>query len=161
MAICTTSTNNPGKKVAVEFAIGFVDAVFLSLTYLPLGTINAKELAYAATTTDNTNDQSGAVTSEIVVRSGMEITVSGFITSVDSAKSAQDELVNYYWTELQANRQPSVWLRISGPDYPRTWHIFTNYKGGTESFNTDDAQGITFDFGVTDTGATNLSVNIS
>lgn len=161
MADCGTSTNNPGKNVAVEYATGCGDDDFINKTFLPLGTINDKQLSYAATTADNTNDLSGATTSEIIVRTGLELTVSGFTTAVDSAISAQNALITYYWAEVQAGRQPTVWIKISGQNYPRTWHIFMNYKGGTEGFATDDPQAVTFDFGVTDTGAANLSVNLS
>lgn len=162
MASCSTSTNNPGKNVTVGFAIGCGDDAFAGLTYLPLGTINDKQLSYAAVVADNTNDLSGATTSEIVVRSGLELAVSGFLTANDSALSAQNALIQYYWDEVQAGRQPTVWIKISGSNYPRTWHIFMNYKGGSEGFATDDPQSGTFDFGVTDTGsAVNLSVNIS
>jgi hypothetical protein len=161
MADCNTSSNFAGKKVAIQYAVGCGDAIYAGLTYLPLGTVNSKQLNYAAVTADNTNDLSGAVTSEIVVRSGLELTVSGFLTSVDGATSAQNALIQYYWDEIQAGRQPSVWIKISGDGYPRVWHIFMNYKGGNESFGTDDVAGGEFNFGVTDTGAANLAVNIS
>jgi len=162
MAICSTSTNNPGKNVAVEFAIGCGDDDFLTNTYKPLGTINAKDLTFAAVETDNTNDLSGSTSSSIIVRTSFDLTVAGFTTNVDSATSAQNELVTYYFAELQAGRQPTVWIKISGPNYPRTWHIFMNYKGGGEGFGTDDLQSISFDFSVTDTGtAINNAVNLS
>lgn len=160
MAACTTPTNNPGRLVAVEYAIGCGDDDFINKTYLPLGSMNAKDLTYSATTADNTSDTSGGFTSEIVIRTGMDVAVSGF-TLQDSAVSAQNALVIYYFTELQAGRQPTVWLRVSGNNYPLTWHIFSNYKGGTEGFGTNDPQSISFDFSVTDTGSANLSVNVT
>lgn len=162
MATCpNTSTINPGKLVTVGYAVGCGDDDFESLTYLPLGTINSKQLSYAAEVSNTTNDLSGAVTSEIVVRTGLELSVSGFLTNNDSVVSSQNALINYYWQELNANRQPTVWIRVSGPGYPRVWHIFMNYKGGSESFNTDDPQSGEFNFGVTDTGATQPAVNLS
>ena len=163
MATCTTSQNSPGKNVAVGVALDVCgDSDFNALVYLPLGTINSKQLSYAATTADTTNDQSGATTSEIIVRSGLELAVSGFLTSADSALSAQNALITYYWAEINAGRQPTVWIKISGPDYPRVWHVYMNYKGGDEGFETDSAQTGTFNFGVTDTGTVaNLAVNLS
>lgn len=162
MADCSTSTNNPGKNVAVEFATGCGNDDFLNKTYKPLGTINAKDLTFAAVEADNTNDQSGSTTSAIIIRTSFDLTVAGFTTEVDSALSAQNELITYYFDELALGRQPTVWIRISGPKYPRTWHIFMNYKGGGEGFGTDDAQTLSFDFSVTDTGfATNKAVNLS
>jgi len=161
MATCTTSTISPGKTVTVGYAVGCGDADFNALTYLPLGTINSKQLEYAAQMADTTNDLSGATTSEIVVRTGLELTVSGFLTDNDSAVSSQNALIQYYWDELQAGRQPVVWIKISGPSYPRVWHIFMNYKGGSESFNTDDPISGDFNFGVTDTGDVQNSVNLS
>ena len=72
---CTTSTPNPGKLVTVSYAVGCGNADFDSLTYMPLGTVNSKQLSYAAQMASTTNDLSGAYTSEIVVRSGLELTV--------------------------------------------------------------------------------------
>lgn len=161
MAECTTSTNFAGKIVSVGWAPGCGDDDYSTLTYLPLGTINSKSLEYSATTADNTNDLSGAVTSEIVVRTGLTLTVSGFLTAADSAVSSQNQLIQYYFDELAAGRQPTVWINILGEGYPRVWHIFMNYTGGTESFGTDDVSSGDFNFTVTDTGTTASSVNIS
>lgn len=161
MAECTTSTNFAGKIVTVGWAAGCGDADYANLTYLPLGTINSKSLEYSAVTADNTNDTSGAVTSEIVVRSGLSLTVSGFLTGADGATSSQNALIQYYWDELNAGRQPVVWVNVLGEGYPRVWHIFMNYTGGTESFGTDDVSSGDFNFTVTDTGTTQSSVNIS
>lgn len=161
MADCNTSTNFAGKIVTVGWAPGCGDDVYTGLTYKPLGTINSKQLEYAAVTADNTNDLSGAVTSEIVVRSGLNLTVSGFLTAADSAVSSQNELIQYYWDELNAGRQPSVWINVLGDGYPRVWHIFMNYTGGSEGFGTDDVASGDFNFVVTDTGTTQNSVNIS
>jgi hypothetical protein len=161
MANCTTPQNFAGKKVAVQFAIGCGDDAFAGLTYKPLGSINSKQLNYAAQVADNTSDLSGATTSEIVVRTGLELTVSGFLDSIDGALSAQNELIKYYVDEVQAGRQPTVWIKISGSGYPRVWHIFMNYKGGNESFGTDDVAGGEFNFGVTNTGSSNLAINLA
>lgn len=160
MANCATPANFAGKIVTVGYAIGCGDDIFTGLTYKPLGSINSKQLNYAAVTADNTSDLSGATTSEIVVRTGLELTVSGFLDSIDSASSAQSELIQYYFDEVQAGRQPTVWIKISGAGYPRLWHIFMNYKGGNEAFGTDDTAGGEFNFGVTNTGAANLAVNV-
>lgn len=161
MAVCSTSTNFAGKNVVVGWAPGCGDAVFAGLTYKPLGTINSKQLEYAAVEADNTNDLSGAVTSSIVVRTGFSLTVSGFLTADDSAVSSQNELIQYYWDELNAGRQPSVWLNISGSGYPRVWHVFMNYLGGNEGFGTDDVASGDFNFNVTDTGTTTPAVNLT
>ncbi len=160
MAECATPGINPGKNVAVEVSTGCGDDDFLNKTYKKLGTINAKDLTFAAVETDTVNDQSGATTSSIIVRTSFDLTVAGFITG-DSAVSMQKELVLYYFTELSAGRQPSVWIKISGPGYPYVWHVFMNYKGGAQGLGTDDAQSITFDFSVTDTILPNIPVNVS
>lgn len=164
MADCTTAQNKPGKIVTVGWVEGCGDDDFLSLTYKPFGTINTKQLTYDAQTTNTTSDQSGAVTSEIIVRTSLDLTVSGFRTMIDSATTAQTELIRYYFDELQAAppRQPTVWLKISGDGYDTVWHIFANYKGGTESFNTDDAITGEWSFSVTDTGTSLVkAVNLS
>lgn len=161
MAVCTTSSNMIGKTLTVGFAIGCGDDVFTGLTFLPLGTINDKQLAFEANTDDNTNDLSGAVTSSIVVNTTLTLSVSGFLTTKDSALSAQNALITYYWEELEAGRQPTVWLKISGPDYPRVWHIFANYTGTTEGHGTTSTSTISFDFATTDTGVAQSAVNLT
>lgn len=161
MAVCTTSSNMIGKTLTVGFAIGCGDDVFTGLTYLPLGTISDKQLEFSANTDDNTNDLSGAVTSSIVVNTALTLSVSGFLTTNDSALSAQNALITYYWTELEAGRQPTVWVKISGADYPRVWHIFANYTGTSEGHGTTATSTISFDFETTDTGVAQSAVNLT
>lgn len=162
MANCNTATNFAGRSVTVGWIPGCGDDDFANLTYEPLGTVNSKDLSYAAEVANTNNDQSAGVTSEIIVRTGWELTVSGFLTKADAPGiSVQNALIQYYWAEVQAGRQPSGWIKISGPEYPRVWYVFVNYKGGSEGFGTDDAASGEFTFGVTDTGAANLSVNVT
>ena len=153
MATCSDAKVGPGKLVAVEWAGNICgDADWLTATYLPLGTINTKQLTAAAAVADGVNDQSGAYTDEDVVRSSLELTVSGFSTSVDTAQSVQNALVLYYHAEIQAGRQPTGWLKISGSSLPRIYYIYVNCKGVDEGFNTDDNSTISFSFGVRGTG---------
>ena len=162
MATCTTSSNMVGKTLVVGIAIdGCGDDVFTGLTYLPLGTINDKQLEFSANTDDNTNDLSGAVTSSIVVNTSFSLSVSGFLATDDSALSAQNALIQYYWDELNAGRQPTVWLKVSGPDYPRIWHVFANFTGSTEGHGTTATSTISFDFETTDTGVAQSAVNLT
>jgi hypothetical protein len=161
MAVCSDSKVGAGKLVTVGWVEGCGDAAYAGLTYGALGTINTKQLTSAAAMADGVNDQSGAYTDESVTRLSMELTVSGFSTSVDSAQSVQNALVNYYHAEPQANRQPSGWLKVSGPTLPRIYYIFVNCTGCDEGFNTDDNSTISFSFGVTGTGDAAISpVNI-
>ena len=158
MATCSDAKVGPGKLVAVAWAGNICgDADWLTATYLPLGTINTKQLTAAAAVADGVNDQSGAYTDEDVVRSSLELTVSGFSTSVDTAQSVQNALVFYYHAEIQAGRQPTGWLKISGASLPRIYYIYVNCKGVDEGFNTDDNSTISFSFGVRGTGDATVS----
>jgi len=161
MAECSTGKVGPGKLVSVGWIAGCGNDDYANLSYGALGTINTKQLTAAASVADSANDQSGAYTDEDVVRSSLELTVSGFSTSVDSAQSVQNALVNYYHDEIQAGRQPSGWLKVSGASMPRIYYIFVNCKGADEGFNTDDISTISFSFGVRGTGDADISpVNI-
>lgn len=158
MAVCDDAKVGPGKLVTVGWAGNICgDADFLLATYLPLGTINTKQLTSAAQMADGVNDQSGVYTDEDVVRLSMELTVSGFSTSVDTAQSVQNALVMYYHAEVQAGRQPTGWLKVSGPSLPRIYYIYVNCKGVDEGFNTDDNSTISFTFGVRGTGDATIS----
>ena len=92
------------------------------------------------------------LTATYLPRSSLELTVSGFSTSVDTAQSVQNALVLYYHAEIQAGRQPTGWLKISGSSLPRIYYIYVNCKGVDEGFNTDDNSTISFSFGVRGTG---------
>lgn len=158
MAVCDNAKVGAGKLVSVGWAGDICgDADHLLATYLPLGTINTKQLTSAAAVADGVNDQSGAYTDETVTRLSMELTVSGFSTSVDTAQTVQNALVNYYHDEVQAGRQPTGWLKVSGASLPRIYYIYVNCKGVDEGFNTDDNSTISFSFGVTGTGVANKS----
>jgi len=150
-----------GKNLAVGYAIACGDATFTGLTYLPLGSINDKQLEFAANVDDNTSDLSGGTTSELVVNSSFNLTVSGFLDTDDDAETAQNALVQYFWDQINAGEQPTLWLKVSGPTYPRVWHIYMIYKGSTEGHGTTATSTMSFDFGVTDTGATNAAVNLT
>lgn len=153
MAVCDNAKVGAGKLVTVGWAGNICgDADHLLATYLPLGTINTKQLTSAAAVADGVNDQSGAYTDETVTRLSMELTVSGFSTSVDTVQSVQNTLVLYYHGEVQAGRQPTGWLKVAGPSLPRIYYIYVNCKGVDEGFNTDDNSTISFSFGVTGTG---------
>ena len=161
MATCDTSTISTGKSVLAQWVAGCGDDTFASLTYKSFGAINTKSLNFTSNTTDTTNDLSGADTSTVVTRRDGEFSASGFQTDSDSVISAQNELIQYYHAEIQAGRQPSVWLKISGPKYPRIYHIFAVMTAVNEGFNTDDPRTVEFTFKPTDTGTTTPAVNLS
>lgn len=161
MANCDTSTIDTGKSVLAQWVAGCGDDDYTALTYLSFGAMNTKSLGFTGTTADTTNDLSGADTSTIVVRRDGELSVSGFQTTNDSVISAQNQLINYYHTELTAGRQPSVWLKISGDNYPRVYYIFAVMTDYNEAFNTDDPRTIEFMFKPTDTGVSGVAaVNV-
>lgn len=157
MATCTTSTNDTGKTVVAQWASGCGDDAFAGLTYKSFGTTNTKSLNFTSNTTDTTNDQSGPDTSTLVTRRDGEISVAGFATMSDSVLSAQNELIAYYHAELEAGRQPTVWVKFSGSNYPRVYHIFCVITAVNEGFNTDDPISVEFTFKPTDTGVAGVS----
>ena len=157
MAVCTTSTIDVGKNVLAEFVVGCGDLDYENATYKLFGTVNTKSLGFTSSTTDTTNDQSGADTSTVVTRRDGDISVSGFQTTVDSAASNQNELIQYYHDEMDAGRQPSLWVKFSGNNYPRVYYVFCVMTSVNESFNTDEANGIEFAFKPTDTGVAGTS----
>lgn len=162
MADCNTSTISTGKSVLAQWVEGCGNDAFASLTYKSFGATNTKSLNFTSSTTDTTNDQSGPDTSTIVTRRDGEFSASGFQTDSDSAISAQNELIQYYHTELAAGRQPTVWVKLSGPNYPRVYHIFSVITAVNEGFNTDDPRTVEFTFKPTDTGVAGVTaVNIS
>lgn len=152
MATCTTASNFVGKTVAAGWVVGCGDLDFENATYKTFGTINSKTLTFTGTTTENTNDLSGPDTSMLLTRRGGEFTVSGFATTNDSVTSNQNELIQYYHDELDAGRQTSVWIKVSGPQYPRIYYIFAILTNIEEGFNTDDPATVSFTFSTTDTG---------
>lgn len=157
MAECTTSTIDVGKNVLAEWVEGCGDLAFESATYKLFGTINTKSLNFTSSTSDTTNDQSGADTSTIVTRRDGEFSVGGFQTTLDSAISNQTELIQYYHNELDAGRQPSLWIKLSGPNYPRIYYVYCIITAVNEGFNTDDPNSFEMTFKPTDTGVPGTS----
>ena len=143
MAENCAANNDVGKNLLVQFTSGCGDADYANLSYKSFGTINSKQLSFTSSTVDATNDQSGPDTSTLVTRRDGEVTVSGYATMTDSAISAQNELITYYHAEIAAGRQPSLWLKISGPNYPRVWYIYAVITAQNEGGATDDL--ITFE----------------
>ena len=137
MADCDTSIA-VGKSVLVEWSPACGDADFLTLTYKLFGSTNTKGRNFSASTADTTNDNSGAYTSTIVTRLDGEITVSGFQDKIDSVLSNQLEYIAYLHNEVQAGRQPSCWIKISGPGYGIIEYIYCVITGEDKGFNTDD-----------------------
>ena len=154
MAVCTTPKVPVGKVLTVGYAIGCGGDDHTTLTYLPIGKVNTKQLTTNPEFASIVNDDSGSTTDEILVRTGMDLAVGAFVVDQDSVAAAQNALVNYYFTEALAGRQPTVWIKLSGDGYPRVWHLFCNYKAGDESANTDDPMAGNFNFSVTSTGVT-------
>lgn len=152
MADCGESTNFPGKGVLYEWASGCGSDDHLTKLYKKFGTTNTKSLNTSAETTSNTNDQSGAYTSSIVTRLNPEISVAGFATSKDSVTSNQVELYKLFHAEAQAGRQPSVWIKKSGPNLPIIEYLFCVVTSANYSENTDDLVAVEYTFATTDTG---------
>ena len=152
MAVCNTSTIDVGKNVLAEWVAGCGDLDFENATFKLFGTTNTKSMNFTTSTADTTNDTSGPDTSTVATRRDGEFSVGGFQTIADSAISNQNELIQYYHDEMDAGRQPSVWVKLSGPNYPRIYYVFCIITAVNESFNTDDPNGLEFTFKPSDTG---------
>ena len=152
MAVCDTSTIDVGRNTLVEFVEACGDAEFENLTYKLFGTTNTKSLNFTSSTTDTTNDQSGADTSTVVTRRDGEISVGGFSVKIDSIISNQIEYEKYYHAELDAGRQPSVWIRVSSPNGTVIRYIFCVITSLNLGWNTDDPDSFETSLKPTDTG---------
>ena len=157
MENCKTSTNDVGKNLLAQWVQGCGDLDYANATYKSFGTINSKSLSFTSSTVDATNDQSGADTSTLVTRRDGEFTASGYATTNDSVASNQNELINYYHAEMKAGRQPCVWLKMAGKNYPRVYHIFAVITAYSEGASTDDLITFEMTFKPTDTGVADVS----
>ncbi len=147
MANCVNDSSNfLGQTLAIEWVAGCGDDDPATLSYKPLGTINSKSLDDTVNTTSNRSDLSGADDSVLATYRSGSITVGGFMTKTDNAQSSQAELIVYGNTEIDNARQPTVWLKVSGPSYPFVEYRFCQYLGRSTTGNTDETVGIEFTF---------------
>lgn len=161
MAICTGSGNYLGKKIIVEFAESCGDTDLSLLSYLPVGSVNQKDINVGTTTTDNTSDDTTGVQSNLVTFLTFGVTVSGFATTTDSIAVNQAFLKKYLVNEVIAGRQPTVAVRVIMPDV--TYHAFCNVTSTGVSGASTDTATASFEFTATATpfGSGIDSVSIS
>jgi hypothetical protein len=157
MANCTgQATNYTGRNIIVEVAVSCGDVDPKTLTYLPIGSTNQKDITVGSQTTDNTSDDTNGVTSTLVTFIEFSVTASGFATQADNVKSNQAAIKMYHVNEVQAGRQPTYFVRCILPDV--TYYAFCNVTSTGVSGPTSDAATFNFEFSATNTGSEILSL---
>lgn len=156
MADCP-QVNVIGRAVPWEFfELVCGDADPTTLSYLPVGSLNNKTWNLSSQVTDNTSDSTIGVTSSLVTYISLESTASGFATGEDGTLSNQARLYKYYTDEVQAGRQPTMWVRVTFPDI--TVYAFVNITGYNRSMASGET--VTFELSVqsTATGSAQESI---
>lgn len=147
MADCP-QVNSIGRTVAWEFfELVCGDADPTSLSYLPLGSTNNKTWNLTSQSTDNTTDQTFGVTSNLVTYISLESTASGYATGEDGTLSNQARLYKYYVNEIQAGRQPTMWVRVTFSDI--TVYAYVNITAYNRAAASGDT--VTFELSVQST----------
>lgn len=152
MATCTHPGIGPGKLLAVGWSAGCGTDDHTGLTYKPVGTTESKTIDETSNEATVTNDDSGAYEDAILTRHIGEISVSGFQTIRDTAASSQKELRAYFRDEIQAKRQPTLWLRfdeLDGDDYIYIYCLITSVS---RAGSTDDGRTADYTFKMVATG---------
>lgn len=129
MAICVN--NNAyyvGQDVIVQAAIGCGDTKPLESAYKLFGACTSKSLNLGGDTVDATTDQSvGNVAETLVTTQTFEASLEGNVRITDPEGEDHTAFVIYRADEMNARRQPGLWLRMIFPDI--TVLRFVNFTG--------------------------------
>jgi len=151
MADCPNAKRGVGQDLVASFAVGCGDLDFETATYKLFGSMNTKSLDFTLNTGNARSDASGNYDDVYSTYLGATFAISGFTDLIDSALSNQNELIQYYFDEVAAGRQPTMWLKFSGPDYPRIYYVYVLMTQSTEGANTDEKLSSSFNFTLTAT----------
>lgn len=150
MAIgCDASSNYVGRNVVLEVVESCGDTAPDTLTYLPIGSVNQKDINVGTTTTDITSDDTTGAQATLVSFLTFTASVSGFATQSDGVAANQALLKKYLVDEVVAGRQPTVFVRAIFPDV--TYYAFCNLTSNSNSASSSEATGYTFEFSLTAT----------
>lgn len=120
MATCDNQPIGIGRGLVLSWVEGCGDADPKSdatspLTYTKLGFVETRGENFTPRTVTSNTDSSGIYTDTSVIGNDIEITASVLDAKDVANVSSQQALRTYYITEVQAGRQPSVWVRILDP----------------------------------------------
>ncbi len=96
------------------------------LVYTKLGFVETRGENLTPRTVTSNTDSSGIYTDTTVIGSDIEITASVLDAKDVANVSSQQALRTYYITEVQAGRQPSVWVRVLDPLLEEYRYYFCN-----------------------------------
>lgn len=130
MADCSTRLTDIGRDMLVGWAAGCGNDIPLStedpaLAYKPLGYLETRGESDTPRTVTSNTEQSGIDTDTRVIGTDTEITVSVLDAKDLVDVTTQQELRAYYDAEVEAGRDPTVWLRITDPLLGEYRYYFT------------------------------------
>ena len=120
MADCSTRLTDIGRGLLASWVGGCGDDDPLStatvpLVYKPIGYLETRGESDTPRTVTSNTEQSGIDTDTRVIGTDTEITVSVLDAKDLVDVTTQQELRTYYDAEVEAGRDPTVWLRITDP----------------------------------------------
>lgn len=120
MAECTTRLTDIGRGMLVSWSAGCGDndpksTATSALNYTPLGYIETRGESDTPRTVTSNTDISGVDTDTRIVGTDTEITVSLLDAKDLVDVTTQQALRDYYDAEVEAGRDPSMWIRITDP----------------------------------------------
>lgn len=152
MADCNGSKYS-GNKALIEFNNEFCGDVAdpTALTFLPFGVVSDKNYELASNTTDATTDDDIGATASIVTGYSFTASVSGKETTSDNLTINQGLIEQYFIDEMNAGRQPSVWIRIIKPN--KTIYAWCNITNRSSTHPTRDISTFEMSFESTSTNS--------
>lgn len=148
--------NFSGRRSTIEFALSCGDVAPNTLSFLPFGSVSAKNWNLSTQSTDNTSDLSDGFTSSIATHLSLEATVSGFAMREDGTRANLLALETEYLQAMADQNQPVVWLRYTTP--AKTYYAFCLINSLNRTGNETDTETYEMSFGTTATGTTQRSV---
>lgn len=131
MADCNGQPIGIGRGLVLSWVAGCGTDIPLqsadpALVFTKLGFVETRGENLTPRTVTSNTDSSGIYTDTTVIGSDIEITASVLDAKDVANVSSQQALRNYYITEVQAGRQPSVWVRVLDPLLEEYRYYFCN-----------------------------------
>lgn len=155
MAGCE-SQNFSGRRSTIEFALSCGDVAPNTLSYLPFGSISAKNWNLSTQDSDNTSDLSDGFSSAIATHLNLEATVSGFAMIADGTMANLLAVETFYLESMRDMNQPSLWLRYTTP--AKTYYAFCLIGNLNRTGNVTDTESYEMSFKTTATGTTQRAI---
>lgn len=130
-----------GKVAVVRMAFGCPDAVPLLTDWKKLGAMTTKGIDYSMNTTNSEADDSKGLVENLVT--SMDLTISGdgeFRKNDKTTEIGAFRMSKYIFDEIQAGRQPTVWIRFdfAGEDAGTYIMGYFNTTSWSGDFGTSD-----------------------